>query len=114
MSKSNYFSGKSVFGQLISLIDDKIIKNGSCHKSQTNRIIEINVNLQNHKQKPYDLFNTKQRIRHRKKRCYDVEPVFANIQQNHGFRRFMLRGKQKVEIEWGLLAIAQNIRKKAA
>ncbi|PIX07383.1 MAG: transposase [Flavobacteriales bacterium CG_4_8_14_3_um_filter_35_10] len=26
MSKSNYFSGKSVFGQLISLIDDKIIK----------------------------------------------------------------------------------------
>lgn len=30
MSKSNYFSGKSVFGQLISLIDDKIIK--SCVK----------------------------------------------------------------------------------
>jgi len=27
MSKSNYFSGISVFGQLISLIDDKIIKN---------------------------------------------------------------------------------------
>ena len=26
MSKSNYFSGKSVFGQLISLIDDKLIK----------------------------------------------------------------------------------------
>lgn len=26
MGKSNYFSGKSVFGQLISLIDDKIIK----------------------------------------------------------------------------------------
>ena len=26
MSKSNYFSSKSVFGQLISLIDDKKIK----------------------------------------------------------------------------------------
>jgi len=26
----------------------------------------------------------------------------------------MLRGKEKVAIEWGLLAIAQNLRKKAA
>ncbi|WP_145331178.1 transposase, partial [Sphingobacterium siyangense] len=49
-----------------------------------------------------------------KQRCHDVEPVFGNIKQNHGFRRFMLRGKEKVSIEWGLLAIAQNLRKKAA
>jgi transposase len=88
--------------------------NGSCHKSKTNRIIEINVNLQHHKQKVHELLNSEQGIRHRKKRCHDVEPVFANIKQNHGFRRFMLRGKEKVAIEWGLLAIAQNIRKKAA
>ena len=60
------------------------------------------------------MLNSEQGIRHRKKRCYDVEPVFANIKQNHGFRRFMLRGKEKVEIEWGLLSIAQNLRKKAA
>ncbi|MBU1371796.1 MAG: transposase, partial [Bacteroidetes bacterium] len=33
---------------------------------------------------------------------------------NHGFRRFMLRGKKKVEIEWGLISIAHNIRKKEA
>jgi len=26
----------------------------------------------------------------------------------------MLRGKEKVAVEWGLLATAQNIRKKAA
>jgi len=88
--------------------------NGACHKSKGNRLIEINENLQRHKQKAHRLLNTEQGIGHRKKRCYDVEPVFANIKQNHGFRRFMLRGKQKVEIEWGLLAIAQNIRKKAA
>jgi hypothetical protein len=40
--------------------------------------------------------------------------VFGNIKNNHKFKRFMLRGKEKVEIEWGLLAIAQNIRKKVA
>ena len=87
---------------------------GACHKSKGNRIIEINENLNRQKQRAYELLNSEEGIERRKKRCFDVEPVFANIKQNHGFRRFMLRGKEKVEIEWGLLAIAQNIRKKAA
>jgi len=43
-----------------------------------------------------------------------VEPVFANIKNNHHFKRFMLRGKPKVEIEAGLVALAHNLRKKAA
>ncbi|WP_443936436.1 IS1182 family transposase [Pedobacter sp. MW01-1-1] len=88
--------------------------NGVCHKSQGNRIIEINTNLLSHKQTAYQLLNSEKGIEKRKQRCYDVEPVFGNIKQNQGFRRFMLRGKEKVAIEWGLLAIAQNIRKKAA
>ncbi len=88
--------------------------NGACHKSKTNRIIEINVDLKTQKQRAHEMLNSEQGIKHRKKRCYDVEPVFANIKQNPGFRRFMLRGREKVEIEWGLLAIAQNLRKKAA
>jgi len=88
--------------------------NGACHKSKGNRIIEINENLEKYKLVAYELLNSEKGIEKRKQRCHDVEPVFGNIKQNHGFRRFMLRGKQKVAIEWGLLAIAQNIRKKAA
>jgi transposase len=88
--------------------------NGACHKTKTNRIIDINENLNRQKKRAHELLNSEEGIIRRKKRCFDVEPVFANIKQNHGFRRFMLRGKEKVEIEWGLLAIAQNIRKKAA
>jgi Transposase DDE domain len=88
--------------------------NGACHKSQGNKIIEINENLQRHKAIAYELLNSEEGIKHRKKRCCDVEPVFGNIKQNHGFKRFMLRGKEKVTIEWGLLSISQNIRKKAA
>lgn len=88
--------------------------NGACHKSAGNRIIEVNSALKSPKQKAFEMLNSEEGIRHRKKRCYDVEPVFANIKQNHRFRRFMLRGKEKVKIEWGLLAIAQNLRKKAA
>ena len=88
--------------------------NGACHKSHGNRIIEVNENLKRHKEVAFKLLNSEKGIEKRKQRCHDVEPVFGNIKQNHGFRRFMLRGKEKVAIEWGLLAIAQNIRKKAA
>lgn len=88
--------------------------NGACHKSKGNRVIEINENLNRLKKKAHELLNSEEGIQRRKKRCFDVEPTFGNIKQNHGFRRFLLRGKEKVEIEWGLIAIAQNLRKKAA
>lgn len=88
--------------------------NGACHKSQGDRIIQVNVNLERQKQQADELLKSEEGIAKRKKRCFDVEPVFGNIKNNHGFRRFMLRGKQKVETEWGLIALAQNLRKRAA
>lgn len=87
---------------------------GVCHQGKSNRIIEVNPNLNRLKQIAWERLNSEEGVAHRKQRCHDVEPVFGNIKSNHGFRRFMLRGKQKVAIEFGLLALAQNIRKKAA
>lgn len=87
---------------------------GVCHKSKENRKIEINHQLRIYKQQVKQALNSEQGIYYRKKRPWDVEPVFANIKHNHCYRRFMLRTKPKVEIEAGLLAIAHNIRKKAA
>ena len=87
---------------------------GACHKAKENRIIEINEALNNYKKKATELLTSEKGIYHRKRRPVDVEPVFGNIKHNHGFRRFMLRGKEKVSIETGLLAIAHNLRKKAA
>lgn len=88
--------------------------NGTCNKMEGNRIVQVNERLERQRKQAYELLNSEEGIKRRKKRCYDVEPVFANIKSNHGFKRFMLRGKHKVEIEFGLLAIAQNIRKKAS
>jgi transposase len=87
---------------------------GVCHKAKGNRIIEINHALNKYKQQTRQNLNSEQGIYHRKKRPCDVEPVFANIKNNHYFKRFMLRGKSKVEIEAGLVALAHNLRKKAA
>ena len=85
-----------------------------CHKSATNRIIEVNHQLNKYKQVAVEKLNSAEGIRHRKQRPVDVEPVFGNIKNNHHFKRFMLRGKDKVTLEFGLLALAQNLRKKAA
>ncbi len=86
---------------------------GACHKSKGNRIIEVNHTLSKYKEQVRKNLNSEQGLYHRKKRPCDVEPVFANIKNNHHFKRFMLRTKQKVEIEAGLLALAHNLRKKA-
>lgn len=86
---------------------------GSCHKSKANRIVEINHNLSRHKQKVRQNLFSEQGLAHRSKRPWDVEAVFAAIKHNRGFRRFMLKGTDKVEIEAGLLAIAHNLAKKA-
>jgi transposase len=87
--------------------------NGTCHKSKSNRIIEINHHLNELKQQANQRLLSEEGIKKRKQRCWDVEPVFANIKNNHGFKRFMLRGKQKVTTETGLLALAHNLRKKS-
>ena len=39
-----------------------------------------------------------------------VEPVFGIIKEQQGARRFLLRGIDNVRAEWGLLAIAFNLR----
>jgi transposase len=87
---------------------------GICHKAKGNRIIEVNHALNKYKEQVRENLNSEQGIYHRKKRPCDVEPVFANIKNNHQFKRFMLRTKSKTEIEAGLLALAHNLRKKAA
>jgi transposase len=87
---------------------------GVCHKAKGNRTIEINHNLKRLKHQADELLLSEQGQRHRKQRPCDVEPVFGNIKNNHHFKRFMLRGIEKVSIETGLLALAHNLRKKAA
>ncbi len=85
-----------------------------CHQSKYNRKIELNHSLRRHKTKANELLKSEQGIYHRKKRCYDVEPVFANIKHNKKFKRYNLRGLPKVEIETGLIALAHNLKKMVA
>jgi len=46
-----------------------------------------------------------------KLRQQTVEPVFGIIKAAMGFRRFSLRGLEKVNLEWELVCLAYNVRR---
>lgn len=84
---------------------------GLCHKSENSRIIEVNYKLNEYKKKARQRLLSEQGIYHRGKRCIEPEAVFAQIKHNNQWNRFRLRGLQKVNIEFTLVAIAHNLRK---
>ena len=46
-----------------------------------------------------------------KKRKETVEPVFGIVKAALGFREFLLRGREKVAIEWTLMTLAYNVKR---
>ena len=46
-----------------------------------------------------------------KLRKQTVEPVFGIIKEVMGFRRFLLRGRAKVELEWTLVCLSYNLKR---
>jgi transposase len=82
-----------------------------CHRSKLNRKIEINDNLNAlREQVRENLLSTQGRLL-RSLRSIETESVFGHIKHNRMFKRFKLRGLEKVTIEWGLLSIAHNFLK---
>ncbi|WP_128759420.1 IS1182 family transposase [Leeuwenhoekiella marinoflava] len=86
---------------------------GLCHKSKHHRIIERNHNLIRLKAKAKEKLLSKEGIAHRKQRCWDIEAIFGDIKHNMNFKRFALRGIEKVNVEIGLVAMAHNLKKLA-
>lgn len=85
-----------------------------CTKSKEwNRRIEVNVRLEELKQEARENLMSEVGIALRKRRCIEPEYVFGRVKWCWGFRRFLLRGIEKVKVEWGLLSIAHNISRLA-
>lgn len=83
---------------------------GPCHKAPGSRIIQRSPNLNRHRQKIKQLLISDEGVEKRKQR-WKVEAVFGNIKHNKGFKRFFLRGLEKVNTELGLIAIAHNLQR---
>jgi hypothetical protein len=86
---------------------------GQCHSAKGNRKIEVNHRLNQLKKQAKERLESELGLAHRSKRPIEVEAVFAQMKSNNKFTRFTLRGLQKVTIEFGLMAVAHNLRKMA-
>ena len=86
---------------------------GQCHKSKQNRQIEVNHTLDDYKARARELLTSEQGLRHRSNRPIEPEAVFGQIKECGKFRRLRLRGLTGAKIEFGLKAIAHNLRKLA-
>ena len=84
-----------------------------CTRAVGNRRIGINPTLNRYQQQAREKLVSDQGRRLRSRRGVEVETVFGRIKQDWGFRRFTLRGLEKVKTEWGLLCIAHNLAKLA-
>ena len=84
-----------------------------CTKAKGNREIEVNHSLNEYKRQVRELLSSDRGLYHRSKRPIEPEAVFGQIKDAHHFRRFRLRSLPKVNIEFGLVAMAHNLRKLA-
>lgn len=82
----------------------------SCAKSEYGKIVQRNENWISQKTKVKQLFTTEEYKTLMKKRSTECETVFGQIKANQHFRRFHLRGKEKVGTEWGLLMIGYDFK----
>jgi transposase len=82
-----------------------------CTRGDGNRNISVSWNYWRLKAAARQRLTSEQGVKLRSRRGWEVEGVFGHIKYNRDFRRFMLRGLQKVRTELGLLALAHNFIK---
>jgi len=84
-----------------------------CTKAKGNRQIQVSFQLRDYRRQARENLTSQRGKQLRAQRSVDVETPFGDIKQNMGFRRFHLRGQDKVNTEWLLVCIAHNMRKLA-
>jgi transposase len=84
-----------------------------CTRAKGNRHLYVSFRLRRYREQARNNLLSEQGRFLRVQRNVEVESVFGHIKHNMGFRRFSLRGLEKVKTEWGLVCIAHNMRKLA-
>jgi hypothetical protein len=84
-----------------------------CTKAKGNRQVKMAFQLKAWRQQASQNLTSQEGKQLRSLRGVEVESVFGRLKEDWGFRRFLLRGIEKVKTEFGLLCIAQNMAKLA-
>lgn len=82
-----------------------------CTKAEGNRKFSVSKKFQRQRAQSQRNICSPQGILLRINRSIQVEGAFGVLKENHGFRRFLLRGKQNVKTEFLFLAFGYNLNK---
>ncbi len=82
-----------------------------CTNAKGNRRIEVNHNLNRHKQRIRELLTSEEGVYHRSQRPIEPESVFGQMKSNKHYNRFRHFKKDKVLMDFAIFAIAFNIGK---
>lgn len=85
-----------------------------CTKAEGNREIKVSMNYVRLKNQAREKLRSDEGYALAVQRMIEPEPVFGAMKNNHGFRRFLLRGLPKVSLEVRWLSLAHNLLKKEA
>lgn len=69
--------------------------------------------LRRFKQQAKERLQTEEGKRFRFQQLVEAEAVFRQVKHNRGFHRFLLRGTEKLNAEWGLITTGDNVAKMA-
>jgi transposase len=94
-------------------LKEKCIRSGGSKKSleERSKVIYVSKRFAAQREAMEGRINTEQGKLLRVNRSIQAEGVFAMVKEDMNFRRFLLRGAVKVEVEWTLLSIAYNVLK---
>lgn len=87
---------------------------GLCHTAKAERRIEVNHNLNRHREKARELLTSEEGLLHRGRRPIEPEAVFGQSKSNKGynrFRHFDEDSPEKVMMDFAIFAIAFNVLK---
>ncbi|MEL7655234.1 MAG: transposase [Bacillota bacterium] len=110
-SENGYESSRRIY-ECESCLDCPVKED--CTKSKFNRQVQVGVQLLQMKKVAHDFLLSPRGRELRSQRPIEVEAVFGRLKHDWGFRRFFLKGCEKVNTEWGILCIAHNIAKAAS
>jgi transposase len=85
-----------------------------CTRAEGNRQLVVSLELRRMRAQARENLLSEEGKALRSRRGVEVEGVFGRLKHNWGLRRFLLRGQEKVQIEWGLLCLAHNLAKLAS
>nr|WP_245237714.1 transposase [Paenibacillus ihuae] len=85
-----------------------------CTKAAGNREVAVSLERLRYQSQARELLRSEEGYALAVRQMTEPESVFGQLKNNRGFRRFLLRGMEKVMLEVGWLSLAHNLLKRAA